>query len=134
AIWETAKRQGVKSASYFWPGSELNVDYRRPDYFEHFVYTRPYDERINGLLTWLELPYEQRPRFLTVYFDATDTSGHNYGPNSKEVNQSIAMEDSLIGKLFAGLKKLNLLDSTNIIILSDHGMTELSPERVINID
>lgn len=134
AIWETAKRQGVKSASYFWPGSELNVDYRRPDYFEHFVYTRPYDERINGLLTWLELPYEQRPRFLTVYFDATDTSGHNYGPNSKEVNQSIAMEDSLIGKLFVGLKKLNLLDSTNIIILSDHGMTELSPERVINID
>ncbi|MBP9583199.1 MAG: alkaline phosphatase family protein, partial [Ignavibacterium sp.] len=25
-------------------------------------------------------------------------------------------------------------DSTNIIILSDHGMTELSPKRVINID
>jgi len=69
-----------------------------------------------------------------LYFDATDTSGHNYGPNSKEVNQSIAMEDSLIGKLFVGLKKLNLLDSTNIIILSDHGMTELSPDRVINID
>ena len=134
AIWETAKRQGVKTASYFWPGSELNVDYRRPDYFEHFVYTRPYDERINGVLNWLELPYEQRPHFITVYFDATDTSGHNYGPNSKEVNQSIALEDSLIGKIFSGLKKLNLLDSTNVIIVSDHGMTELSKDRVINID
>ena len=134
AIWETAKRQGVKTASYFWPGSELNVDYRRPDYVEHFVYTRPYDERINGALNWLELPYDQRPHFITLYFDATDTSGHNYGPNSKEVNQSIAMEDSLIGKLFSGLKKLNLLDSTNVIIVSDHGMTELSKDRVINID
>ena len=134
AIWETAKRQGVITASYFWPGSELNVDYRRPDYVEHFVYTRPYDERINGALKWLELPYNKRPHFITLYFDATDTSGHNYGPNSKEVNQSIAMEDSLIGKIFLGLKKINLLDSTNIIIVSDHGMTELSPERVIKID
>ncbi len=109
AIWETAKRQGVITASYFWPGSELNVDYRRPDYVEHFVYTRPYDERINGALKWLELPYNKRPHFITLYFDATDTSGHNYGPNSKEVNQSIAMEDSLIGKIFLGLKKIKFI-------------------------
>ncbi|MFZ2322363.1 MAG: ectonucleotide pyrophosphatase/phosphodiesterase [Ignavibacteriaceae bacterium] len=134
AIWETAKRQGVITASYFWPGSEVNVDYRRPDYVERFVYTRPYDERINGALNWLELPYNKRPHFIMLYFDATDTSGHNYGPNSNEVNQSIAKEDSLIGKIFSGLKKLNLLDSTNVIIVSDHGMTELSPDRVIKID
>ena len=30
--------------------------------------------------------------------------------------------------------ELNLIDSTNVIVLSDHGMTELSPDRVINID
>ncbi len=134
AIWETAKRQGVKTASYFWPGSELTIDYRRPDYAEKFVYTRPYDDRINGVLNWLTLPYDQRPHFITVYFDATDTSGHNYGPNSKEVNYSIAVEDSLVGKILSGLKKLNLLDSTNVIVLSDHGMTELSKDKVINIE
>jgi predicted AlkP superfamily pyrophosphatase or phosphodiesterase len=134
AIWETAKRQGVITASYFWPGSELLPDYRRPDYSEKFVYARPYYERINGALKWLELPYDKRPHFITLYFDAIDTSGHNYGPNSNEVNQSIAMEDSIVGKIFLGLKKINLFDSTNVIILSDHGMTELSTERVINID
>jgi ectonucleotide pyrophosphatase/phosphodiesterase family member 5 len=134
AIWEAAKRQGVITASYFWPGSELNVDYRTPNYSKRFVYTTPYDERIQGALEWLQLPFDKRPHLIMLYFDATDTSGHNYGPNSKEVNQSIAQEDSLIGKLFVGLKKLNLLDSTNIIILSDHGMTELSSARVINID
>lgn len=134
AIWETAKRQGVKTASYFWPGSLLNIDYRRPDYSKQFIYTTPYDDRINGVLEWLQLPYNDRPNLIMVYFDATDTSGHNYGPNSKEVNQSMAMQDSLIGKLFSGLDKLNLLDSTNIIVLSDHGMTELSADRVINID
>ncbi len=134
AIWETAKRQGVKTASYFWPGSELNIDYRRPDYSKKFIYTTPYEDRINGIMEWLQLSYDKRPNLIMVYFDATDTSGHSYGPNSKEVNQSIAMEDSLIGKIFLGLKKLNLIDSTNVIILSDHGMTELSPDRVINID
>ena len=133
SIWETAKRQGVITASYFWPGSEIELDYRRPDYSEKFVYTRPYDERINGVLKWLQLPYNDRPRFINVYFDATDTSGHNYGPNSNEVNQSIMKEDSLIGELFEGLRKLDLLDSTNVIVLSDHGMTELSPKRIINI-
>ncbi|MBP9119772.1 MAG: alkaline phosphatase family protein [Ignavibacterium sp.] len=134
AIWETAKRQGVISASYFWPGSELNINYRRPDYSKKFIYTTPYDDRINGVLEWLQLPYDDRPNLIMVYFDATDTSGHHYGPNSIEVNQSIAMQDSLIGKLFSGLKELNLTDSTNVIVLSDHGMTELSPDRVINID
>lgn len=134
AIWETAKRQGVITASYFWPGSELNTDYRRPDYSENFVYTRPYDERISGAFKWLELPYNKRPHLITLYFDATDTSGHNYGPDSREVNQSIAKEDSIIGKIFEGLKKISMLDSTNIIILSDHGMTSLSPDRIIKID
>jgi ectonucleotide pyrophosphatase/phosphodiesterase family member 5 len=134
AIWETARRQGVICADYFWPGADINIYYRRPNYVERFVYTRPYAERINGVLKWLELPYDKRPHFITLYFDATDTSGHNYGPNSLQVNQSIAKEDSIIGKIFSGLKKLNLLDSTNVIIVSDHGMTELSNKRVINID
>jgi len=134
AIWETAKRQGVITASFFWPGSELTLDYRKPDYSKKFIYTTPYDDRINGAMEWLQLPYDKRPKLIMLYFDATDTSGHNYGPNSKEVNQSIAMEDSLIGKIFSGLKNINLIDSTNIIVLSDHGMTELSPDRVINID
>ena len=134
AIWETARKQGVISASYFWPGSELNIDYRRPNYSKKFIYTTPYDDRINGAIEWLQLPFDKRPHLILLYFDATDTSGHNYGPNSKEVNQSIAMQDSLLGKIFSGLEKLNLRDSTNVIVLSDHGMTELSPDKVINID
>jgi predicted AlkP superfamily pyrophosphatase or phosphodiesterase len=134
AIWETARRQGVISASYFWPSSELNIDYRRPNYSKKFIYTTPYDDRINGAMEWLQLPYDKRPHLIMLYFDATDTSGHNYGPNSSEVNQSIAMQDSLIDKIFLGLKQLNLFDSTNVIVLSDHGMTELSTDRVINVD
>ena len=134
AIWETAKRQGVKTASYFWPGATLWLDHRRPDYSEKYVHTRPYVKRIEDVINWLMLPYKERPKFINVYFDSTDATGHDYGPNSKEVDYAIAKQDSLIAKLFEGLRKLNLIDSTNVIVLSDHGMTELSSERVININ
>lgn len=134
AIWETAKRQGVITASYFWPGSELTLDYRRPDYYEKYDHNRAYSKRIEGVLNWLKLPFNQRPKLITVYFDATDTYGHKFGTNSPEVTQSIMQLDSLIGKLFDGLKSLNLYDSTNVIIVSDHGMTDVDNVRIINIE
>ncbi len=134
AIWETANRQGLITASYFWPGSELNLDYRRPTYYEKYEHKRDYNLRVKGVLDWLSLPYAQRPKFITLYFDATDTYGHAFGTNSKEVNLSIMKLDSLIGKLFDGLKKINLNDSTDVIILSDHGMANISKDRVINVE
>lgn len=134
AIWETARRQGVITASYFWPGSELNLEFRRPNIYEKYEHKRNYNERINGILEWLQLPHDQRPKLITLYFDATDTYGHNYGTNSEQLNWSVMMLDSLIGKLFAGLKSVNLYDSTNVIIVSDHGMTDVSNQKIINVE
>ena len=134
SIWETAKRQGVITASYFWPGSEVNLEYRRPTYYEKYEHKRDYSERINGVLNWLKLPIIIRPKFITLYFDATDTYGHRYGTNSVELNNSIMSLDSLVGKLFNGLREINLYDSTNVIIVSDHGMIDISNEMIINID
>lgn len=134
AIWETAKRQGVKTASYFWPGSEVNQVSRRPDYYEKYEHLKDYNLRIEGVLNWLKLTYSERPELITMYFDAADTYGHNFGPDSKEVNLAIMKLDSLIGKLFEGLKNINLIDSTNIIIVSDHGMTDISSDNIINIE
>jgi predicted AlkP superfamily pyrophosphatase or phosphodiesterase len=134
AFWETAERQGIRCASYFWPGSEIELDYRRPSYYEKYDHGRPYSERINGILNWLKLPFEKRPKFLTLYFDATDTDGHKFGPNSKEINNTISSLDSLLGNLVGQLRKIGMYDSTNIILVSDHGMAELSKDRIIEID
>lgn len=134
AFWETAERQGIITASYFWPGSEVTIPYRRPTYFYYYEHLKPYEDRIDGVIGWLQLPYEKRPRFITLYFDATDGSGHNFGPNSDEVNGSIMRLDSTLGYFFEKLKEINLIDSANIIVVSDHGMTEISPTRTVNID
>ncbi len=134
AFWETANRNGIKTASYFWPGSELNLDYRRPVYYKKYDHNKPYIERVEGVIEWLKLPLKERPRFITLYFHDTDTYGHNYGPNSPEVNTSISRLDTLMGELNSKLEEIGLIDSTNIIVVSDHGMTEISPERTVNIE
>ncbi len=133
AFWETAHRNGIKTASYFWPGSEMDLDYRRPDYYKQYDHDKDYLERIDTVIYWLQLPHSERPRFITLYFHDTDSYGHEYGPNSPEVNKSIARLDSLTGELYARLQNIGMADSVNVIITSDHGMTEVSEDRVINI-
>lgn len=134
AFWETAQRSGIIAASYFWPGSEMNPEYRRPRYFEKYNHSTPFPDRVNGIIKWLQLPDAERPHFLTLYMEKTDDNGHKYGPNSKEVNQAIQLQDSMLGLLFNRLKEINLYDSTNIILVSDHGMSEISKDRTVNVE
>ncbi len=132
-FWETAERQGITTASYFWPGSELPEDHRRPTYQEFYEHERPYETRIEGLLEWLKKPEEERPHFMTLYFHEVDSKGHQFGPDSPEVNEAIKLVDGLLAKLLDGLEEIGMHDKTNLIIVSDHGMTEVSTDRAIDI-
>ncbi len=134
AFWETAERQGIKTASYFWPGSEVKLSYRKPTYVEKYDGKKSHDERINGVINWLKLPIDKRPHFITLYFSDTDDKGHKYGPNSKEINDAIKLLDDVAGKIFSKLEEINMKDSVNVIFVSDHGMTEISKDRIINVE
>ncbi len=133
-IWETLERNGIKTASYFWPGSEITYSERRPSMYKKYEHKFPYYNRIDSVIAWLSLPEEERPHFLTVYFDATDTYGHKYGPNSPEVNRTIQSLDSLSGYFLKRLDEIGMGDKVNVIFLSDHGMTEISSDKFINIE
>jgi len=133
-IWETARRQGLITASYFWPGSDMNLEFRRPNYYEKYDHNRDYFERVNGVLDWLKLPYDKRPKFITLYFDMVDTYGHKYGPHSEETNKAVHFVDSVLGFLINGITQLNLTDSVNLIIVSDHGMTKTESHKTINVE
>lgn len=94
----------------------------------------PYEKRIDGVVNWLKLPQEKRPHFITLYFHETDDEGHQFGPNSSECNNAIKLLDGIAGKLIQKLDEIKMKDSVNIIFLSDHGMTEVSKERIINVE
>ncbi len=134
AFWETAERQGIKTASYFWPGSELPLSYRRPTYRELYDHNKPYVLRVEGVINWLKLPPKDRPHFITLYFHDTDSYGHDFGTDSPEINESIKRLDNITGLLMKSLAEIGMKDSVDVIFVSDHGMTNISKEKSINIE
>jgi len=133
-FWTTAERQGIISASYFWPGSEQKLSYRHPTYFEKYDHNRPHKTSVDGVINWLQLPQKIRPHFITLYFHDTDDFGHTYGPNSKEISVAITSLDSVIGYLYQQISLIGMKDSINVILVSDHGMTEISSKKIINVE
>ncbi|MDX1677569.1 alkaline phosphatase family protein [Arsukibacterium sp.] len=133
-IWVTAEMQGIKTATYFYPGSEADIKGIRPTYWRTYDGDISNTERVQSVLDWLALPEADRPGFLTLYFSSIDDAGHSYGPNSAEVKSAIADVDKAIGDLIAGLKRQNLFDQVNLLLVSDHGMAEVPPDQVIVVD
>jgi predicted AlkP superfamily pyrophosphatase or phosphodiesterase len=82
----------------------------------------------------LQLPEDERPHFITLYFHETDSQGHDFGPNSAQTDSAIALLDRNFGTLLTKLNALQIKHLINIIIVSDHGMTTVSAENIINLD
>lgn len=119
-IWLVAEKQGMRTACFFWPTSDAAIGGMHPTYYLHYDRTIPNEQRIEQVIAWLKLPSEQRPHFLTLYFADTDHVGHESGPESPQMGETVRQVDALMGKLVAELKTLSL--SVDLIIVSDHGM------------
>ncbi|XP_066278029.1 venom phosphodiesterase-like [Branchiostoma lanceolatum] len=133
-LWNTVKKQGKRSGTFFWPGSDVKVEGMYPDYYRRYDGSVAYEDRVNQILKWLELPENERPSFLTLYFSQVDTTGHIYGPNSKEIRESLEEIDCTMAQLMDGLAERDLLGCINIITVADHGMAETSCDRVVRLD
>jgi ectonucleotide pyrophosphatase/phosphodiesterase family protein 1/3 len=85
-IWVTAKKQQVKTATFFWPGSDVEIRKMRPDYWHRYNSSVPWSDRVKAVLEWLDLPDSKRPSFIAMYVEEPDHTGHTSGPQSQEVN------------------------------------------------
>ncbi|MBC1181543.1 alkaline phosphatase family protein [Brevundimonas sp. WCHBH090558] len=133
-IWVTAEKAGVRTGTMFWPGSEVEIHGVRPSQWAPFDQAMPGDTRVDRLLSWLDLPLDQRPKLETLYFDIVDTAGHRNGPDAPETRAAAASVDASMGRLIEGLKARGLYDRTMLVVVSDHGMAATSPDRVVWID
>lgn len=128
-IWVTAEKQGVKSASYFWVGSEAVIDGYQPSITKKYNWRVPFEDRIDSVLTWLQLPEEQRPHFIMWYMNEPDHIAHNVGPFAEETKNVIMYQDTLLGIFLEKIAALPNADEINLIFTSDHGMQASSPDR-----
>ena len=129
-IWNTVEKAGKKAGTMFWIGSEAPIQNMRPSHWKSYDGSIPNEARIDTVLKWMTR--EENPvDFGTLYFSFVDSQGHRYGPDSEEVIESIKQADELVGYL---MEKLESNESINLMIVSDHGMIEVSPSRKVILD
>lgn len=133
-VWVGAEKAGLPSATMFWPGSEAPVQGVRPRQWYPYDKNMALDTRVDHVLEWLAQPAATRPRLATLYFEIVDTTGHDHGPDSAEMDAAIRQVDDEIGRLVNGLARQGMRDRVNLIVVSDHGMAATSPERAIAVE
>ena len=125
-IWVSAEKHGLHAATMFWPGSDVAIAGVRPHDWLPFNGKMTPDQRVDQLLRWIDLPAAQRASLFTLYFEHVDHSGHDGGPDSPGVDAALREVDGALARLVDGLQQRGLFGQTNLVIVSDHGMTATS--------
>jgi predicted AlkP superfamily pyrophosphatase or phosphodiesterase len=133
-IWVTVENQSKTAATMFWPGSDYEIQGVRPTRYVNYDGSISNYARIDSVINWLDPAGDVRADFSTLYFSKVDSYGHRYGPHSNEVEEVVMEADDWMGYLLGRMEDTGLTDKLNLIIVSDHGMAELSEERVIFLD
>ena len=135
-IWVTNQLQDDcncrKTGVVFWPGDNASVKGVLP--YRHLLYdkTMKNKTRVDIMVKWFTDKYPVNLGLL--YFEEPDSYGHEFGPDSPQMNEMIIGLDGVVGYLLDELKAKGILDSTDIIITSDHGMASTPNTTVINLD
>ncbi|KAI9283227.1 alkaline-phosphatase-like protein [Sporodiniella umbellata] len=133
-IWITSVKQKVKSGVIMWPGCSTTFQGQRPTYLVPFNNFVTFDEKVDQVFDWLDLPVEDRPQFIGLYVPQIDQAGHRYGPYANETIKELKRADASIGRMLEGIKQRNLTHIVNTVVVSDHGMSETDKDRLIFYD
>ena len=163
-IWLSVQKQGGRSAVHFWPGyysypekptfhekpvcylncsevssQELPKMRKRtrpgwPPYLHSWPnYSEPIRARVDKVISWLQS--DNPPQFVALYSHQPDKAGHNYGVTSKQYKEAMKhMDTDLVGYLMESLQKVELLQNTNLLFVSDHGLVDVSSSRQVYLE
>ncbi len=135
-LWVLAEQQGMRAASFFWPGSDAEIQHTRPTYFYPYDGKIPNEKRVAQVVEWLKLPKAERPHFLTLYFSDVDHQGHLFGPDAPQTLEAVKEMDAVLGMLFAALRTVPV--PLDVFVVSDHGMAtvtgDIDVSKLANLD
>lgn len=69
-----------------WPGCSTEFNKLRPTYSVGYSDYVTFDEKVDQVFDWFDLPLEDRPQFVGLYVPQIDQAGHAYGPYANEAS------------------------------------------------
>jgi len=126
-IWIAAERQGLETGTFFWVGSETDWRGRRATYR-----ISPFDPsigegiKVDQIFNWIDRPPDERPSLIMTYWRGVDSVAHDNGPDDAAVHEALKEQDGHLQRLLAGVDERQLWGVTTLLIVSDHGMTEVN--------
>lgn len=127
-LWVVAENSGMKSAAFFFVGTEAAIGGVAPSYAYDFDASIPGERRVDQVIDWLALPEDQRPGFITLYFEQVDEASHEYGPGSLETEAAVGKINGWLQRLQDGIEALGMAEEVSLVIVSDHGQAAMDGE------
>ncbi|XP_061602757.1 ectonucleotide pyrophosphatase/phosphodiesterase family member 5 [Cololabis saira] len=133
-LWVTVQKAGGRSGAAMWPGSDVKIHDTFPTQYLLYNASVSFEARVQRIIEWFSAPDDKAVDFGVLYWEEPDESGHNLGPQSPLMDAVIAGIDEKLGFLINELKKSGLYEKLNLVVTSDHGMAQLSHEKIIELD
>ncbi|HSW46438.1 MAG TPA: alkaline phosphatase family protein [Phycisphaerae bacterium] len=70
------------------------------------------------------------PSVLLIYGSGVDETGHLHGPDAPLYTEAIENIDTIVGRIDDAIENAGLKDRTYFILVSDHGMSPVRPDRI----
>jgi hypothetical protein len=131
-IWNTATRQGRRTAVFDWPVSQKQTGPHAAAYFDQ-AYDPDLSDRRRLERLWEVWSADDSPQPLQLlmgYFPGVDVVGHKFGPNAPQTRAAVERADRLLQRAFD--RCLQIVERKHgknatlyFIISTDHGMEEI---------
>lgn len=128
-LWTLAEQQGLRSAVVFWPEAQARVAQVLPQ--DAIGWQRGVSDQqiINKIISFANRSRDTRPDLIVGYLSSIDFVGHTFGPDAPQMASAINQLNRGIGRLTQALAKLD--HRVNLIIVSDHGMSDVSNAKAL---
>lgn len=126
-IWALLERNNLKTATYFWVGSETDWNGTKISYSK-----APFNGRISEksktkqILEWLDLEDRLRPRLIMSWWHGTDSISHENGALDSKVINQLKRQDQELLNLINAISSRDLWNKVTLLVVSDHGMSNVS--------
>ncbi|KAI4904913.1 hypothetical protein NFI96_033160, partial [Prochilodus magdalenae] len=134
-LWVTMQKLGKNVYMYYWPGCEVEILGVRAKFCEEYVYNPTEKNLTDSIENALNVLKNNKADMAAVYYENIDVEGHHYGPGSPQIKRAVRGLDMAFQTLNLKIKEKNMQDELNVIMFSDHGMTEIKwMEKVIELE